>query len=107
MSWALNNNDYDRLSTALQYLGMCENEKMDFKILDTLESSGVYKLVPLGSIKYMVEKYRKIFYDKDKHKTVPKIILNGPYEIKKWFLKGYYEADGSKTGIYSIEKDRI
>ena len=77
---------------------------MKFKILDTLKSSGVYKLVPLGSLKYMVQKYRPLFYDTidanldgDKLKIVPNCILNASKNIKWSFFRGYYDADGSKT----------
>ena len=102
-SWALNNQDLDRLHYFKDILELIEPIK--FEILDTLKSSGVYKLVPKGSIKYMVEKYRPLFYDTidantegDKYKIVPHLILNASKEIKKSFFYGYYEADGSKTG---------
>lgn len=101
-TWALNNNDIDRLKKILDKLHNYEHIK--FKILDTLKSSGVYKLVPIKGIKYMVDKYRKLFYDKDKYKIIPDIILNGPKNIRKAYLKGYYEADGSKTHSKGINK---
>ena len=41
-----------------------------------MKSSGVRKLVPKGSIKFMVDKFRDLFYDKDKYKIVPNHILN-------------------------------
>lgn len=94
-SWALNNADKKLLEKCLSYLEDIENE-IGFKILDTMKSSGVYKLVSKGSIKYMVNKYRDIFYDKDKYKIIPDKILNGNDDIKKQFLVGYYAADGSK-----------
>jgi len=94
-SWALNNKDDKLLDKCLVYLQEIEN-KTDFKILDTIKSSGVNKLVPKGSIKYMVEKYRKIFYDKDKYKTIPKDILNANNNIRLQFLVGYYASDGNK-----------
>lgn len=101
-SFALNNNNWDRLERYKEILERVE--PMKFKILDTLESSGVYKLVPSGSIKYMVQKYRPLFYDVedaneegDKLKIVPSIILNASRSIKLAFFEGYYEADGSKT----------
>ena len=59
-----------------------------------------YSLNAIGSPKYMVQKYRNLFYDKDKHKIVPKIILNGSKEIKEWFFDGYYNGDGYKTNGY-------
>jgi hypothetical protein len=107
-SWALNNNDLKRLNYFKDILESVEPIK--FKILDTLKSSGVYKLVPTGSLKYMVDKYRKLFYyqqdcngEGDKYKIVPNCILNASKEIKMAYWKGYYEADGAKTKGYSTE----
>jgi DNA polymerase elongation subunit (family B) len=94
-SWALNNKNDDLLNKCLVYLKNIGYDT-DFKILDTIKSSGVNKLVPKGSVKYMVNKYRGIFYDKDKHKIIPKNILNGSNNIKYQFLVGYYASDGNK-----------
>lgn len=101
-SWALNNSDLKRLNYFKDILESVEPIK--FEILDTLKSSGVYKLVPKGSIKYMVDKYRDLFYYQkdcngvgDKYKIVPNYILNASKEIKMAYWKGYYEADGAKT----------
>lgn len=93
-SWALNNQSLDRLNRAKDILNKIED--MEFKILDTMESSHVYKLVPKGSLRYMVHKYRKFMYDEIKNKKVPMIILNASYSIRKAFFDGYYEADGTK-----------
>jgi DNA polymerase elongation subunit (family B) len=99
-SWALNNQNLDYLNTAKNYLHQVEpSEIVTFKILDTLKSSGVYKLVACGSMAYMVEKYRALFYDKDKFKRVPDIILNASEEVRKWFLQGYLSADGGKADM--------
>ena len=106
MSWALNSNDKSILHKAHQYLNMCESKDIvDFKILETLESSGVYKLVPCGSIKYMVEKYRELMYDYNKHKKVPKLILNASQETRQWFFDGYYVADGTQKPY--VERGKI
>ncbi len=94
-SWEINNTDVRILDKCLFYLRKIE-KNMDFKVLDTLKSSGVYKLGPKGSIKHMVNKYRPIFYDKDKYKIVPKWVLNASNKIKEQFIAGYYTADGSK-----------
>ena len=93
-SWALNNNDLLLLMTLkeiLERLYDCE-----FSINNTINSSGVYKLVPKGSIKYMVNKYRPMFYDKDNYKIIPDKIINGSYEERFNFFLGYYAADGGK-----------
>ena len=93
-SWAINNQSLNRLNRAKDILNKIED--MEFKILDTMESSHVYKLVPKGCLRYMVHKYRKFMYDEIKNKRVPMIILNASYSIRKAFFDGYYEADGTK-----------
>lgn len=98
-SWAINNSNLKYLEIVRKYLRGVESESVvrDFVVLDTLNSSGVYKLVPSGSIKYMVEKYRNLFYDKDDYKKVPALILNAPKDIRLWFMRGYLTADGNKA----------
>ena len=101
-SWALNNSD---MKLQEFYKNLCEETYSDlqWKILDTLESSGVYKLVPKsgenhGGIKHLVNKYRDMMYY-DKEKIVPVTILNASFEIRKSFWDGLYDADGDKEGI--------
>jgi hypothetical protein len=96
-SWALNNSNLEYLNDAQQCLEKCE-PTLGWKVLDTIKSSGVYKLVPQGDVKYIVEKYRALFYDKDKYKKVPMCILNAPVEVRREFVRGYRVADGAKTG---------
>lgn len=95
-SWGINNQNNELLEQCKLYLEELYGENTKFKILDTMTSSGVNKLVPYGSIKYMVNLYRNLFYDKDKYKIVPNKILNGSYEVRKNFFMGYYAADGYK-----------
>lgn len=90
-SWALNNKN-------LQYLEMMKNlAPFETKILDTVKSSNVYKLVPIGNIKNITEKYRFMFYNNKKEKIVPNEIIESSIDIIEEFWKGYYLADGSKT----------
>jgi len=97
-SWGLNN-----ASTILinKYLELCKivYPNFDWVILPTLESSGVYKLVPkckiYGSISEFVKKYRKKLYY-NKCKIIPIEILNSPLNIRKAFFNGLYDADGDK-----------
>ena len=97
-SWAINNSNLDFHRRAMEYLHKVEPANVvTFKILDTMESSSVYKLVAHGSVLYMVRKYRPLFYDKDDFKRVPDLILNASREIKEWFLQGYLTADGAKA----------
>src|SRR5690606_11105448 len=50
-----------------------------------------YKLIVNGGKKILplVEKYRSLFYDKDKKKRVPLEILNASYDVRNNFLIGY------------------
>jgi hypothetical protein len=100
-SWALNNSSMD---LQLKYQDLCFKvyPKFDWKILDTLESSGVYKLVPnggeIGDIVDLVDKYRDWMYC-GFSKIVPMCILNSPTEVRKAFWDGLYDADGDKEGV--------
>jgi DNA polymerase elongation subunit (family B) len=94
-SWAINNQNIDYLNRAKMYLEKVE-PNFTFKILDTMESSHVYKLVPVGKVRLIAEKYHQIMYDKNKNKIVPYAILNSSREIKEWFFEGYYTGDGYK-----------
>lgn len=99
-SWAINNQDIDRLNRTAEKLSIIE-PKMNFKRLETMDSSGVYKLVPVGDItKFLVTKYRRYMYNYGKCKVVPSIVLNAPVNIRKAFFEGYYEGDGCKTTEY-------
>ena len=93
-SWALNNKDIE-LCVILQSL-LEEIYKHPFKILDTIKSSGVYKVVSVGKIKEYVEEYRPLFYNKDRYKQIPEEILNAEYNIQYAYFAGYYAADGAK-----------
>ena len=98
-SWALNNASLILLET---YKELCQNVYPEFtwKILDTIESSSVYKLIPnsnntYGQIVDFVNKYReKMYYNKSK--IIPLEILNSNIEVKQAFWKGMYDADGDK-----------
>lgn len=100
-SWALNNSD---MNLQLKYKALCEKVYPTYQwtILDTIESSGVYKLVPssstYGGIVKIVEKYRNLMYY-NKAKIVPSCILNSPMEVRKGFWEGLYDADGDKEGV--------
>jgi len=99
-SWALNNTNLDYLNYAKAALAKCE-PNYNFKILETMKSSQVYKLVPLcktnAKIVHFVQKYRELFYNEDRHKIVPEEVLRARKEVKIAFMNGYYSADGDKT----------
>lgn len=97
-SWALNNADMKLLEF---YKDLCENvyPNMGWRIMPTLESSGVYKLAPSGKIKQFIVAYRASMYTPTKEKRIPMSILNGPFEVREAFWKGLYDADGDKNEI--------
>jgi hypothetical protein len=98
-SWALNNATIQRLEL---YKKLCEKEfpELDWKINNTIGSSGVYKLVPIskqyGDNKKFIEKYRNMMYI-DKRKHIPDWVINGSEKIRKAFWEGLYDADGCKN----------
>jgi len=106
-SWALNNSDMNMLE---MYRQLCENiyTDLDWCILNTIGSSGVYKLVPksrnnYGGIKKIVTKYREMMYYQ-KAKIIPYDILNASIEIRDSFWKGLYDADGDKSNTVRIDQ---
>lgn len=93
-SWALNSND----------MKLCEELKkkleniygVNFKILDTIKSSGVYTVVPnCGNIKSFVEEFNKM-YNINKNKIIPQEILTASISKKEIFLEGFYATDGNR-----------
>lgn len=89
-SWAINNSNHELLERASRLL------PFETKILETLDSSGVYKLVPVKSIKPIVEMYRHLFYNESKNKRIPSEILFGPLPIAQAFFDGFYSGDGDR-----------
>jgi len=101
--WALNNADHALLE---YYKGLCENvyPELSWNILNTIESSGVYKLSPTSNKQYgklveFITAYRASMYTETKEKKIPASVLNGSFEVRESFWKGLYDADGDKNGI--------
>ena len=92
-TWAINNTDLDILN---YYKDLCEKVyDHNFQINNTIESSGVYKLVSKGNTKSYTLKYSRLFYD-DKNKTIPNVIFQSSTEVKEAFFQGIYDADGDE-----------
>jgi DNA polymerase elongation subunit (family B) len=92
-TWALNNANMELCELLKKWLEDIYNS--NFKILNTITSSNVYKIVPNnGNIKKFVEEYQHMYHDKAK--VVSENILNAEVSVKKAFLAGYYAADGNK-----------
>lgn len=91
--WTCSNQDISILEKVGNILTKYEKNNT-FIILDTMKSSNTYKLSVFGKVKKLVEKWRKMFYDKDKNKIIPQCILKSCLDAKKSFLEGYYENNG-------------
>jgi DNA polymerase elongation subunit (family B) len=108
-SWGLNNASLLLLES---YQVLCQKvyPELTWVIMDTIESSGVYKLVPkanneYGKISNFVRMYRKkMYYENSKAKIIPNFILNSSHEIKCSFWDGLYDADGDKSGNIRIDQ---
>lgn len=92
-TWALNNANIDILIT------MQQNCPFETKLIDTLSSSRVYKLIAIGNVKSQCIKYRNLFYNSNKEKIIPSCILNSSIDVLTAFWNGYYMADGDKDNM--------
>ena len=107
-SWALNNaSDY----LLDKYIDLCKIAYPQFEwiIMDTINSSGVYKISPrcssYGSISTFVREYRSKMYYNDS-KIIPTEIMNSSIEIRQAFWEGMYDADGDKDSNGYIRIDQ-
>jgi DNA polymerase delta subunit 1 len=101
-SWAINNQDLELLGKCKEY---CEkvHPEYEFVIMDTLESSGVYKLSPRGgSIVNIVNMYRSMCYD-NQAKKVPAKAFSAPGA----FLDGLWSSDGCRKDHDNVGCHRI
>jgi DNA polymerase elongation subunit (family B) len=90
-SWAINNLDTALLARAAGCL------PFPTKILDTVGSSGVYKLVPVGDIKGPTLRYSALFYNAHREKRVPSCVLGGELAAARAFWQGFYAGDGHRA----------
>lgn len=98
-SWAVNKSDRGLLER------MQDKFPFPTTINNTIRSSGVYKLVPVGDIKGASIRYRRLLYNKHREKVVPEEILFGPINHVREFFEGFYDGDGDKKSC--IYKDGI
>ena len=102
-TWAINNKDLDLLEKCKGY---CERIHPDYEfvIMDTLESSGVYKLSPRGgSVVNLVKVYREQCYD-GQAKKVPTKVFG---QHAQSFLEGLWASDGCRKDAENIGCHRI
>jgi len=92
-TWCINNQN-------LELLDKCKNilETMypdyGFVIMDTLNSSGVYKLGPRGDVVKLVSEWREWCYD-GQAKKIPEFVFSN-YDAKQAFLNGLWASDGCR-----------
>jgi hypothetical protein len=88
-TWAINNQNLDLLNNCKEIL---EVHYPDYKfvIMDTLESSGVYKLSPRGDVVKLVKTWRTLCYD-GQAKKVPLEAMGHDS-----FLQGLWASDGCR-----------
>jgi DNA polymerase elongation subunit (family B) len=104
-SWAINNANIVLL---LKYKYLCEHVYHNYTwiILDTIESSNVYKLVPKGNVAILSMYYRLTIYN-NHEKIVPHKIINSSKETRQAFWDGLYDADGDKAGQRIDQKNQV
>ena len=98
-SWNLNNSN-DRLINKYYILCKTVYPEFEWKIYNTIKSSGVNKISfnvnkIYGSKIKFIRNYRDKLYNKD-CKIIPSEIINGTEEIRMAFWEGLYDADGDK-----------
>jgi len=106
-SWAINNANKEMLK---EYKTIAQNifPSFKWKILPTLKSSGVFKLVPssskYGNIARFVEFWRKICYNEKREKKMHDCVLQSSEKHRQHFWKGLHDADGTKKGSPEISQ---
>lgn len=88
-SWAINNKNLDLLNKCKNYMEVLYPE-YSFVIMDTLASSGVYKLSPRGRVIDMVKEWRELCYDGQSKKVPMKAMGHDA------FLEGLWASDGCR-----------
>ena len=92
-TWCINNQDLDLLNKCKRILE-CVYPDLGFVIMDTMKSSGVYKLSPRGSVVKFVTEWREMCYD-GQSKKIPEFVFAN-FETKKTFLEGLWASDGCR-----------
>jgi DNA polymerase delta subunit 1 len=88
-TWAINNQNLDLLNNCKEILDVLYPD-YKFVIMDTLESSGVYKLSPRGDVVELVKTWRAMCYD-GQSKKVPLEAMG-----HESFLQGLWASDGCR-----------
>jgi hypothetical protein len=92
-SWCINNQYLNLLNKCKKILESMYPD-FGFVVMDTLESSGVYKLSPRGNVVKLVEEWRGWCYD-GQAKKVPEFVFSN-IGSKRAFLDGLWASDGCR-----------
>jgi DNA polymerase elongation subunit (family B) len=108
-TWHIGQNDIKILEKCKDILDKYYKGKYHFKIIDIMESSGVYRLYAKGDVIEIVNEYRRLFYTDDDideygYKKIPPIILNADKECIMEFIEGYLLGDAYKSYDYKNGK---
>ena len=99
--WTLTNSDFNIIEKLKRYSDEIWSENL--KIYDIRESSHVCRTAS-GKKKFALEFDE--FYTFEKEKRIPDYILNESIENRKWFLIGFYAANGHRNNS-STQKHKI
>jgi DNA polymerase delta subunit 1 len=92
-TWCINNQDLGLLEKCKTILETMYPD-YGFVIMDTLQSSGVYKLGPRGNVVKLVTEWRAWCYD-GQAKKIPEFVFSSS-DAKQAFLKGLWASDGCR-----------
>jgi DNA polymerase delta subunit 1 len=92
-TWCINNQDLNLLNKCKKILESMYPD-FGFVVMDTLESSGVYKLSPRGNLVKFVAEWRGWCYD-GQAKKVPEFVFSN-IGSKRAFLDGLWASDGCR-----------
>jgi hypothetical protein len=92
-TWCINNQDLKLLERCKTILDATYPD-LGFVIMDTMKSSGVYKLSPRGKVVKFVNDWRELCYDGNA-KKVPDFVFN-TLDSKRSFLDGLWASDGCR-----------
>ena len=92
-TWCINNQDLTLLEKCKTILETMYPD-YGFVIMDTLQSSGVYKLSPRGNVVKLVSEWRAWCYE-GQAKKIPEFVFSN-YDAKQAFLKGLWASDGCR-----------
>jgi DNA polymerase elongation subunit (family B) len=105
-SWAINNQDYQLLLDTIELSKHSIKKRYNcgLQILETMESSNVYKLVATDNPRNITKSWRKMCYGPNKEKIIPECIMHASQQVKEFFFEGLYAGDGDKTASNGVTK---